>query len=51
VSWEPFEIDPRAGILEAVIEINASLVHIREDIGVIRRILEGGDGEEAEDDA
>jgi hypothetical protein len=50
VSWEPFEIDPRAGILEAVIEINASLAEIREDVGAIRRLLEEDDGEEEEAD-
>jgi hypothetical protein len=50
VSWERFEIDPRARVLEAVIEIDARLAEIREDVGAIRRLLEEDDGEEEEAD-
>jgi hypothetical protein len=38
VSWERFEIDPRARVLEAVIEIDARLAEIREDVGAISQI-------------
>ena len=50
VSWEPFDAEPGSAIIDALIEINATLAHIREDVGSIVVLLEEDDGEEEEDD-
>jgi hypothetical protein len=50
VSWERFDAEPESAILDALIEINAKLADIREDVGEIVNLLAEDDGEEEEDD-
>jgi hypothetical protein len=50
VSWEPFDAEPGSAILDALIEINAKLADIRDDVSEIRASLGEDDGEEEEED-
>ena len=50
VSWELFDGEPGSAILDALIEINAKLADIRDDVSEIRAALGEDDGEEEEED-
>jgi len=50
VDWEPpFDYDVTSGIVDALIEMNATLADIRESAGTIVDLLGEDDGEEEEE--
>jgi hypothetical protein len=50
MAWQPpFESDPAVATIDALFEINAKLADMRDHLAFNRRMLEGDDGEEEEE--